>query len=88
MDKVVFIGELNNLLASAREKLGQDAILDLRASREPYEVNLDDYDCQPKDAEQLWDWLKDAEGEWFVDIYENVPEDKSAYYTGFSLWNH
>lgn len=84
MDKATFIARLNDLVSSARKDVGQDALLDLRASRAPYQVNEDDYDCGIDNFEQLWDWLKDAD-EWYVDIYENVPEDKSAYYTGYAV---
>lgn len=84
MDKATFTDKINNAIESVRGELGQDALLDLRAAKAPYEVNVNNYDCEIDNIEQLWDWLKDAD-EWYVDIYENVNEDKSAYYTGYAI---
>ena len=84
MDKATFLERISEEIASLKAELGQDAILDCRAYKhigndEHYNVyNLTELD-------ELWEWVNtDEPDEWFVDIFEN--EDKSAYYTGNTIW--
>ena len=91
MDKATFLAKISEEIASLKAELGQDAILDCRAVKtigafeesEVFALN---------ELDELWNWLNtayaegDTPDEWFVDIYENIPEDKSAYYTGNTIW--
>lgn len=87
MDKATFIARLNDLVTLARKDVGQDALLFFSASKEPYDPRTDSQDYELTETDQLWDWLKDAEGEWYIDVYQSHPEINTAYYIDYTLWN-
>jgi hypothetical protein len=59
-------------------------VLDLRASRSPYKVNIDNEVFALSEVREAYDFIKDAE-EWFVDIYENYVGENYAEFTDFAV---
>lgn len=74
-------------IEKAEKGMNEDSVLDLRAFRYPYKVNIDNAIFCVDEIFKAWEFVKDAR-EWCVDIFENIYEDgKSigAEYTGCSV---
>lgn len=78
----LFKSKLSALIEQAQEEY----VLDLRASRSPYDAWDDNEVFTINELDEVYDYIKDSD-EWYVDIYENVPDDRGgcAYYLGESL---
>lgn len=59
-------------------------ILDLRVSRSPYKVNVDNEVFGITEVKEAYDFVKDAD-EWYVDIYENFVGENYAEFTDFAV---
>lgn len=84
MDKEAFKVALLNQIEKAKEEQTEGAVLDLRAGRSPYKVNKDSGIFSLNEIDDVYEFIKDSE-EWFVDIYENIPDMNSAFYFGRSI---
>lgn len=58
--------------------------LDLRVSRSPYKVNVDNEVFGITEVKEAYDFIKDAD-EWYVDIYENFVGENYAEFTDFAV---
>lgn len=81
MDKATFLKRIGEEIALVKEELGQDAILDCRAFK--YTGDEEEFNIfSLNELADLWDWLTTGEPDlWFVDIYENHPEENQAFFT-------
>lgn len=59
-------------------------VLDLRVSRSPYKVNVDNEVFGITEVKEAYDFVKDSE-EWYVDIYENFVGENYAEFTDFAV---
>ena len=73
--------EIDNALTELHDKRN---VLDLRASRSPYDVWDDNEVFATSEIREAYDFIKDAE-EWYVDIYENFVGENYAEFTDFAV---
>ena len=86
MEKQEFIALLKEQIAIAEsEKLDKRNVLDLRGTRYPYKPWDDAFVTEINDLDFVWEFLKDAK-EGYVDIYENLYEEKCAVFTDCAVW--
>lgn len=78
--------EFKTRLSALIEQEQGEYVLDLRAGRSPYKVNEDNEVFCIGELDEAYDFINGSE-EWYVDIYENVPDEfgGSAYFTGEAL---
>lgn len=75
---------LDEIESATNDLYDKRNVLDLRASRYPYDTIRDNDIFDTAFIYDAWHFVKDAE-EWYVDVYENYAGENLAEYTGFSV---
>lgn len=86
MTRTEFELRLSALISLALKETSEGNPIDLRASREPYDVVEDNeiFDAYHPDYDEMYEWIKDAD-EWYIDIYENFNEENRAEFMDITL---
>ena len=85
MEKHEFMELLKEQIRRAESKKAEGNVLDLRGKRFPFKSWDDEWIGSIEDLEDAWNHIKDAKGDWSIDIYENIQGADMAEFTDCAI---
>lgn len=84
MNKELFYKIVFEKIANATAKKDKGNVLDLRLFKAPF-FDLDNI-YGLNEVDELYDKLKHYDGQWFIDIYENIVDANYAEFIDECIW--